>query len=580
MAPRKIDPALVDHARKAMEKFLRRKSADDSSVSTTADIAFSVSSMPLGACADAPMGDTQLDTFDAGMSETQRSPDFFSLNDDEKFDALCKGMEDAEKLATPTEAATEAVETGSAEAKAASGKQAKKRARVTFKETHEVAETPAANRWATVAEDPAAADDEMKPKKPHIMMALGVTEDAAAHKPKQTAGDHAGQHATIAKVRSAPQMHETAASVITLLETAAKHPICGRCGRECDPLKSQLKSKCSGSFVCNVCNCRQVQIHKRFGAIPPELKSLDDEAQKKFWAEVGKAGNIEQITQSIVESLTARRVDRITASAHGSYLPLSVYRQQGFDCNDIESNCKDTRTHAVLGLTYRVAIDSVGRDSMFEHQREQVMTSLEKMRREKVTTASAKENTAQAEAAAGAKSSDESSSASDSDSSSSQKKKKSKKNKKDKNDKKNKKDKKEKEKKNKKDDAKDKESEKAAKAAAAKATKDKEKEKRSIDTFAKKVVAKVQPTIVQLETALKDKFIVKVVGFAVDAAKESLHKLQDMRKEGEARIKSPTDCRLIPWTQDEINKEEKDGAKAYQVLQSMLNAASDRFKKA
>ena len=39
-------------------------------------------------------------------------------------------------------------------------------------------------------------------------------------------------------------------------------PICVKCGTECDPFKAQLKSKCGGKLLCNICNSRHTQLSR------------------------------------------------------------------------------------------------------------------------------------------------------------------------------------------------------------------------------------------------------------------------------------------------------------------------------
>jgi len=46
----------------------------------------------------------------------------------------------------------------------------------------------------------------------------------------------------------------------------------------------------------------------------------------------------------------------------GNYLPLSVYKSQGYDVKDIEQNCNDVKDHPVLGKVYRVLIEGAGKE--------------------------------------------------------------------------------------------------------------------------------------------------------------------------------------------------------------------------
>lgn len=154
-------------------------------------------------------------------------------------------------------------------------------------------------------------------------------------------------------------------------------PLCGKCNVEVDPFKAQLKSKAAGRFICNVCNTKSVMFHRTLGAWPvPEFKELSDADQLSFWQEARDKKNGEQLKSLLIDTLVSKRVDKVTARVAGTYLPLTVYKTQGFDVDLISAKCNDTQEHPILGTTYRVALSSLSRESVEEKQRVQVMEML------------------------------------------------------------------------------------------------------------------------------------------------------------------------------------------------------------
>ena len=155
-------------------------------------------------------------------------------------------------------------------------------------------------------------------------------------------------------------------------------PVCKRCRIECDPFKAQLKRKGGGLWICNGCNAKQTLMSKMFGGMPSEFRSLSDDEQVEFFQKVKTCTHREQVRAMLIDTMVRRRVDKVTASVAGTYLPLSVCAQRGFDSSLIEQTCTDTQIHPVLGMTYRVSLVSIDRTSVEEQVREQVMQSLQK----------------------------------------------------------------------------------------------------------------------------------------------------------------------------------------------------------
>lgn len=95
------------------------------------------------------------------------------------------------------------------------------------------------------------------------------------------------------------------------------------------------------------------------------------EARRQFYLDVtGKAATE---AARMLEELIGEEVTSDKWSEDGTFLPLSVYATQGYDIDKIRDNSdpRDIREHAVLGLTYRVHLSSTA----FSGSRNQVRRS-------------------------------------------------------------------------------------------------------------------------------------------------------------------------------------------------------------
>ena len=159
----------------------------------------------------------------------------------------------------------------------------------------------------------------------------------------------------------------------------ASRPLCSKCKVELDPLKSQVTGKSMGNWKCNTCNSRTTQLHREFGAWPIEdFKMLDAAAQEVFWAEARKCHGIGNLKELLIEHLTRNRIEREAHALKGTYLPLSVYGQRGFDTARILEYCEDKRWDQILGWTYRVNLFTVSHESIEETVRKEVLSLTKK----------------------------------------------------------------------------------------------------------------------------------------------------------------------------------------------------------
>ena len=137
------------------------------------------------------------------------------------------------------------------------------------------------------------------------------------------------------------------------------NPTCRRCGQGCDLWKSQRVSTKQAIFVCSKCNTKGVQLSRLFGSWPPKMfKCMSEDEQKKFWDEI-KDTPSPQLEGVVVQKLSIVRREWEEAKEGGEYLPLSVYKQRGFDVDAITARCEDKHEDPVLGTCYRVRIRTV-----------------------------------------------------------------------------------------------------------------------------------------------------------------------------------------------------------------------------
>ena len=166
-------------------------------------------------------------------------------------------------------------------------------------------------------------------------------------------------------------------SVDGLLQLA--RPLCRRCKLECDPFKCQIKGKNGGIYTCNQCHTKQVLLSKMFDSgIPAEFRALSEAEQTAFYRSAKDKTTAEQLKCCLADTLVRRKVERVSASVCGTYLPLSVYAQRGFDADRIARTCTDVQEHAILGTTYRVSLTSLDKTAVEEQARTEVMTVLNK----------------------------------------------------------------------------------------------------------------------------------------------------------------------------------------------------------
>jgi hypothetical protein len=384
---------------------------------------------------------------------------------------------------------------------------------------------------------------------------------------------------------------ETRVAADHLCSTA--QPLCGRCGYPVDVFRAQLKSKCKGLYVCNSCNTKQKMLSSMFRFPSDDFKLLPDDQKQAFWRASATMGSSAALKEHVVVTLTASKIERITGKIEGAYLPLSVYKAQGFDEKTIEANCSDVKSHPILGTCYRVNIESVKNEAIWTKVREEVLSALSKQPSAKAPQQGVA-ITEGVEDPAEEPSSQASSSTSSSSSSSSSKKNK-KKHHKSKKSKKHRRHKVDKHILKRASGSKDKPitknaehakkdnqlNEKKVKAAAAAQKLACLKENRKVQTVAQKVVSKLAPVILQLESDVNSKYISKVATFASGAIKDSYKLLNRLHADAKDRLSLNASGDPIPALNaefEETSKAVKDALQHSAVFRQMAAAAENHFK--
>ena len=120
-----------------------------------------------------------------------------------------------------------------------------------------------------------------------------------------------------------------------------------------------VKSKLHRTWQCKKCRSNRV-IFAREKAPDPDAVLMTDEDRWEFWEQCkheDKDGKM-ALNRTIYQKNKSQKEEN--DGKKGDFLPLSVWKELGYDIEKIEKNSlpEDVEDHSVLGLTYRVYIHS------------------------------------------------------------------------------------------------------------------------------------------------------------------------------------------------------------------------------
>ena len=199
---------------------------------------------------------------------------------------------------------------------------------------HAVVEPPADAPLADSAEPPADAQPADSAEPPAD---APLADSASEDQEKQVTSGKAGPALAV--------FHLTAPDI-------ELRPRCNKCRADVDVLRSSATGKRQGTWRCNECNVKCVQLSRKFGSWPPKsFQALPQDWQSEFYASLRGLSGGADLEKHVIHRLTMKRIDEEESSLGGEFLPLSVYATRGFDTNDIATKSKpiDIEDHAVLG---------------------------------------------------------------------------------------------------------------------------------------------------------------------------------------------------------------------------------------
>ena len=139
----------------------------------------------------------------------------------------------------------------------------------------------------------------------------------------------------------APLNEQTAASRAEVASSSNSRPApvpwpapmaqCCFCGEWCDPIRLRVRGKTNGSWQCNKCNCKTVQLSRIFGAWPPPgLEAAPKDQLQEFFRNT-QGLNPVATKAKFDESLSGYVVSEEYFACEGEYLPPAVWATRGFD---------------------------------------------------------------------------------------------------------------------------------------------------------------------------------------------------------------------------------------------------------
>ena len=207
----------------------------------------------------------------------------------------------------------------------------------------------------TVERPPASALDVASPSQAPSVSTLAVVKVPTGLQEDPVAAKELGHVAYVQ-----PQIPSSAG-------TDPSRVLCWYCGSSAEFMKCVIKSKREGTWKCGTCNCKMSSLSRTFGTWPPKAGDFDSERltpehRHNFWkgAQLLGGEGLKAYAQIYIDNWHRET----TESAEGGvYLPLSVWKVQGYDPVAIQANSKpvNIRTDPVLGTIYRIVLTSLSK---------------------------------------------------------------------------------------------------------------------------------------------------------------------------------------------------------------------------
>ena len=130
---------------------------------------------------------------------------------------------------------------------------------------------------------------------------------------------------------------------------------CSRCKKPFDMSRAQVVGN---TFRCHMCNTRGVQLSRLPEWKASKLSGFTEEEKQDFWTRTHGCDSAAKLSLLVTNKVTHRHVETQHSEKLGTYLPLSVYKSKGYSIKRIKARCTDKKWHPVLGMCYRVVVES------------------------------------------------------------------------------------------------------------------------------------------------------------------------------------------------------------------------------
>ena len=175
--------------------------------------------------------------------------------------------------------------------------------------------------------------------------------------PIETSKEHSTQGAVVSlgdviKKKLAEDGDFATGAVLSIPETG----ICRKCNNRVAKTNARLTGKQAWYWVCKVCHSRSNQLRTIYSEWPPKNFEILSESQKiEFFNKIKETNNSKKL-KLVSESFFATIVNDATGKKlQTEYLPLSVWKERGFDENEVMRS-KDTLEDPLLGTLYGIEL--------------------------------------------------------------------------------------------------------------------------------------------------------------------------------------------------------------------------------
>ena len=128
---------------------------------------------------------------------------------------------------------------------------------------------------------------------------------------------------------------------------------CGKCHNMVEKSRAKISGKGKNYWVCKTCHTRCTQLSNIYGGWPPKhFKLLSPEKRVTYFNDIKEIHDQKELQLHTANFFRTTMEDNKGTKDTIEYLPLSVWKQRGFNVRKIKRRCTDIQHHNVLGKLY------------------------------------------------------------------------------------------------------------------------------------------------------------------------------------------------------------------------------------